>query len=115
MSSFGSLTLFLYPSLQTELDQLTQGLLAWSLALVNVFPVACAVGGIVVPGVLFWRRSRHVKRVATVVATPTTSSTQSSRGFVAKKLQHLPADPASYADVPIIGATFTFNEVVILN
>ena len=28
MSSFGSLALFLYPSLQPELDQLTQGLLA---------------------------------------------------------------------------------------
>ena len=56
----------------------------------TIFPVACAAGGIVVPGVLFWRRSRHVKRVATVVATPTTPNL------------HAISSPKNYSTCPLI-------------
>ena len=77
MSSFGSLAILVFSLNSTNLLKgCWHGVWLWW----TIFPVACAAGGIVVPGVLFWRRSRHVKRVA----TPTTSSSQSSRGFVAK-------------------------------
>ena len=56
----------------------------------TIFPIACAAGGIVVPGVLFWRRSRHVKRVATVVATPTTPNL------------HAISSPKNYSTCPLI-------------
>ena len=40
----------------------------------TIFPVACAAGGIVVPAVLFWRRSRHVKHVKRVANLHAVSS-----------------------------------------
>ena len=48
--------------------------------------VACVAGGIIVPGVLSWRRTCHSKRVNGENHSLTFS--QSSRGFTAKKLQH---------------------------
>lgn len=75
MSSFGSRTPFLYPCLQPELNQLAQGLLAWSLALVDDFP--CSLRS-------WWD---CCARSTFLAAEPTRetreASGQSSRSFVA--------------------------------
>ena len=47
--------------------------------------VACVAGGIIVPGVLSWRRTCHSKRVKG--ENPSLTCSQSSRGFAAKNLQ----------------------------
>ena len=51
--------------------------------------VACVAGGIIVPGVLSWRRTCHSKRVKG--ENPSLTCSQSSRGFAAKKTTALPA------------------------
>ena len=48
--------------------------------------MACVAGGIIVPGVLSWRRTCHSKWVKG--ESPSLTCSQSSRGFAAKKLQH---------------------------
>lgn len=70
-----SLPFSIYPCLQPELDQLAQGLLAWSLALVDDFP--CIL-----------RSWRDCCALSTFLAAEPTRETreasgQSSRGFVA--------------------------------
>ena len=67
------------------------------------------------PGVLFWAAEPTLEtRQASGDGRGDADYSQSSRDFVAKKLQHLPTNPASYENFPVIRATFKFNEVVIL-
>ena len=57
---------------------------------------ACIAGGILLPGVLFRRRSGHTRR-AVKPHWNTHLNTHSSHGSAAKTIQHSHANPASYA------------------
>ena len=48
--------------------------------------VACVAGEVIVPGVLSWRRTFHLKRVKG--ENPSLTCSKSSRSFAAKELQH---------------------------
>ena len=58
--------------------------------------LACIAGGILLPGVLFWRRSSHTRRAVKLQGN-THLNTHSSHGPAAKTIQHPHANPTSYA------------------
>ena len=58
--------------------------------------LACIAGGILLPGVLFWRRSSHTRRAVKLQGN-THLNTHSSHGPAAKTIQHSHANPTSYA------------------
>ena len=58
--------------------------------------LACIAGGILLPGVLFWRRSSHTRRAVKLQGN-THLNTHSSHSPAAKTIQHPHANPTSYA------------------